>query len=202
MKSLLGLGAGGTISAIWEKIPGYVKIPAIFGAGILAASELTIDANHALQSAKIFLGQAAQGEAQTADPRQTRVNMKSGVAVTGAEALLATQVDQGDADAQQKQALALAATESIDDILAKRKRGVTLTTTESFRLTEFEIKQQELRAKKAEADRIEAEARIKEAEATAAMANAARDKAISAEIIRMTGPNGTRDLYGPGTRIR
>ena len=66
MKSLLGLGSGGAISAIWEKIPAYVKIPVVFGLGILAASELTIDANHALQSARIFLGQAAQSEAQAA----------------------------------------------------------------------------------------------------------------------------------------
>ena len=44
MKSLLGLGSGGAISSLWEKIPAYVKIPVIFGAGVLAASELTIDA--------------------------------------------------------------------------------------------------------------------------------------------------------------
>jgi hypothetical protein len=154
---------------------------------MLAASELTIDVNHALQSAKIFLGQAAQGDAQTADPRQVRANMRAGAPVTNAEALLATQVDQGDADAQQKHALAAAATESIADIRAKLARGITLTTTESFRLKEYEIKEQELRAKKAEADRIEAEARIKQAEATAAMAKAERDRVISREIIRTYG---------------
>lgn len=192
MKSLLGLGSGGAISAIWEKIPAYVKIPVIFGLGVLAASELTIDANHALQSAKIFLGQAAQGEAQAVDPAKTRAAMRTGAPVTGAEALLATQVDQGDADAQQKQALALAATESIDDIRAKHAKGLKLTTTESFRLKEYEIKIQELRAKTAEAQRIEAEARIKDAEATAAMANAERDKAISNEIVRLYGPEKGR----------
>ncbi len=195
MKSLLGLGAGGAISALWEKIPAYVKIPAIFGAGILAASELTIDANHALQSARIFLGQAAQSEAQAVDPIKTRAAMRTGAPVTGAEAVLATQVDQGDADAQQKQALSAAATESIEDIRAKLARGVTLTTTESFRLKEYEIKEQELRAKKAEADRIEAEARIREAEATSAMAKAERDKVISNEIVRTYGPeNRSPDL--------
>ena len=192
MKSLLGLGSGGVIATLWSRIPAYIKIPAIFGAGVLAASELTIDANHALQSAKIFLGQAAQGEAQAVDPAKTRAAMRSGAPVTGAEALLATQVDQGDADAQQKQALAVAATESLEDIRAKAAKGLKLTTTESFRLTEFEIKQQELRAKKAEAQRIEAEARIKEAEATAAMANAERDKAISNEIVRIYGPEQGR----------
>jgi hypothetical protein len=192
MKSLLGLGAGGAISGIWQKIPAYVKIPVIFGAGVLAASELTIDANHALQSARIFLGQAAQSEAQAVDPAKTRAAMRSGAPVTGAEALLATQVDQGDADAQQKQALAVAATESIDDIRAKAARHQTLTTTESFRLKEYEIKEQELRAKKAEAQRMEAEARIKEAEASAALAIAERDKALSNEIVRMYGPEQGR----------
>ena len=192
MKSLLGLGSGGAISAIWGKIPAYVKIPVVFGLGVLAASELTIDANHALQSARIFLGQAAQSEAQAVDPAKTRAAMRTGAPVTGAEALLATQVDQSDADAQQKQALATAATESIDDIRAKSLRGLKLTTTESFRLKEFEIKEQELRAKKAEAQRIEAEARIKEAEATAALAIAERDKALSNEIVRMYGPEPGR----------
>ena len=194
MKSILGLGAGGAISAIWEKIPAYVKVPAIFGAGILAASELTIDANHALQSARIFLGQAAQSAAQAVDPAKTRAAMRTGAPVTGAEALLATQVDQGDADAQQKQALATAATESIEDIRAKAAKHIKLTTTESFRLKEFEIKEQELRVKKAEAQRPEAEARIKDAEATAAMANAERDKAISNEIVRIYGPNDGRTM--------
>ena len=195
MKSLLGLGSGGAISAIWEKIPAYVKIPVIFGAGVLAASELTIDANRALQSARLFLGQAAQSEAQAVDPAKTRAAMRTGAPVTGAEALLATQIDQNDADAQQKQALAVAATESIDDIRTKAKRGLKLTTTESFRLKEYEIKEQELRAKKAEAQRIEAEARIKEAEATAAMAIAERDKALSNEIVRLYGPErGSVDL--------
>ena len=84
MKSILGLGTGGAISAIWEKIPGYVKVPAIFGIGVLAASELTIDANHALQSARIFLGQAAQSEAQAVDPAKTRAAMRTGAPVTGA----------------------------------------------------------------------------------------------------------------------
>ena len=192
MKSILGLGAGGAISAIWEKIPAYVKVPAIFGAGILAASELTIDANHALQSARIFLGQAAQSAAQAVDPAKTRAAMRTGAPVTGAEELLATQVDQGDADAQQKQALATAATESIEDIRAKAAKHIKLTTTESFRLKEFEIKEQELRVKKAEAQRTEAEARIKEAEATAAYAIAERDKALSNEIVRMYGPEQGR----------
>ena len=182
------LGSGGAITAIWQKIPAYVKVPAIFGAGVLAASELTVDVNHALQSAKLFLGQAAQSEAQAVDPATTRAAMRAGAPVTGAAALLETQVDQGDADAQQKQALATAATEGIDDIRAKDENGLKLTTTESFRLKEFEIKEQELRAKKAEADRIEAEALIKKAEASSAQATAQMNNTVANEVIRLYGP--------------
>ena len=182
MKSLLGLGSGGAISAIWGKIPAYVKIPVVFGLGVLAASELTIDANHALQSARIFLGQAAQSEAQAVDPAKTRAAMRTGAPVTGAEALLATQVDQSDADAQQKQALATAATESIDDIRAKAKRGLKLTTTESFRLKEYEIKEQELRAKTAEALKIEAEAQTAAALAAQAEAKARAERIIAESV--------------------
>ena len=184
MKSLLGLGSGGAISAIWGKIPAYVKIPVIFGLGVLAASELTIDANHALQSARIFLGQAAQSEAQAVDPAKTRAAMRTGgpEPVTGAEALLATQVDQGDADAQQKQALAVAATESIDDIRAKAAKHIKLTTTESFRLKEYEIKEQELRAKTAEAQKIEADSRIAAALAAQAEAKARAERIIAESV--------------------
>jgi hypothetical protein len=196
MKTVSGLFGGGTIIGVWEKIPAIIKYPLVFGIAVVGVAELNIDVNHALRSTQIFGGQGAQGEAQMIDPVKTRADMKAGTPVTGASALLATQVDQGDADAQQKQALARAATESIDDIRDKHVKGRTLTTTESFRLKEYEIKEQELRAKKAEADRIEAEARIKQAEATAAMANAERDKAISGEIVRMYGPNGQRNLYG------
>lgn len=188
MKSLLGLGSGGAITAIWQKIPAFIKVPAIFGAGVLAASELTVDVNHALQSAKLFIGQAAQSEAQAVDPATTRAAMRAGAPVTGAEALLETQVDQGDADAQQKQALASAATESIDDIRSKDANGLKLTTTESFRLKDFEIKEQELRAKKAEADGAEAEALIKKAQASSAQSTAQMSNAVANDVIQMYAP--------------
>ena len=112
MKSLLGLAGGGSLATLWGKIPAIIKVPVIFGAGILAASELNIDANHSWFSNKIFGGQAAQGNAQIVDPVDTRKDMNAGHQVSGADRMIAVQYEAGDADARTKEATADAALES------------------------------------------------------------------------------------------
>jgi len=158
MKSLISLAGGGSVVNLWRRIPAIVKVPVIFGAGVLAAAELNIDANHAWFSNRIFGGQAAQGEAQVVDPVATRKAIQAGQPVTGAEATLAAQYQGLDADAKQKAAYADASTESEDEILAKKAAGRRLTTTEELRLAE-------IRAKRAEAEKQEAEAAIAKARA-------------------------------------
>jgi len=158
MKTLISLAGGGSVLNIWKRIPASVKVPAIFGLGVLAAAELNIDANHSWFSNRIFGGQAAQGEAQVVDPAATRKAIAAGQPVTGAEATLAAQYQGLDADAKQKAAYADAANESEDEILAKKAAGRRLTTTEELRLAE-------IRAKRAEAEKQEAEAAIAKARA-------------------------------------
>ena len=143
---------------------------------MVGAAELNIDVNHAIQSVKIFGGQGAQGEAQMIDPIKTRADMRAGMPVTGAAALVATQVDQGDAEARTKQADALAANEGIDDILAKQARRQKLTTTEELRLKDYQLKVRELQLKEKEIALREYDVKIRGAESTAAEAKALAEK--------------------------
>jgi hypothetical protein len=183
MKSLLGLGSGGAFTSFWEKLPALVRYPVIFGLGIYSAAELGIDFNHALNAPQIFGGQAAQGDAQIANPLKTRDDMKAGLPVTGAAALVATQVGVGNADALQKGAIATAASESVEDIRAKIAKGQKPTTSEVLALREVEIKEAELRTKTAEA-------KIKEAESSAAAAKANSEIALSKIITGIPGTPG------------
>jgi TolA-binding protein len=183
MKSLLGLGTGGAVVAIWEKLPWFVRYPLVGGLMMVGAAELNIDVNHALRAPQIYGGEAAKGDAQVVDPAKTLASMKTGAPVTGAAALLATQVGVGDADARQKGAVATAASESIEDIRAKIAKGQKPTTSELLQLREVEIKEQELREKTAEA-------RIKEAQASAADATAQGDIAINRMITEDSAGDG------------
>ena len=151
MKTVSGMFGGGALIALWEKLPWFVRYPLVGGLMTLGASELNIDVNHALRAPQIFGGQAAQGEAQMVDPTKTRADQKAGIPVSGARALLETQVHQGDAEARQKGAVADAATESIEQIRAKQKAGKFLNSTEQLRLIEYDTKLAELERTRAEA---------------------------------------------------
>jgi len=180
MKTLINLAGGGSVLNIWKRIPASVKVPAIFGLGVLAAAELNLDANHSWFSNRIFGGQAAQGEAQMVDPADTRKAVAEGKHVSGAERMIEVQVSAGDADARTKTVYADAALESEAELLGKKARGERMTSTEELRLKELQLKEQELRRATAEAD-------TKVAEATAAKSSADATNYINRDII---GPGG------------
>ena len=184
MKSLISLAGGGSLVNLWRRIPAIVKVPVIFGAGVLAAAELNIDANHAWFSNRIFGGQAAQGEAQMVDPADTRKAVAEGKHVSGAERMIEVQVSAGDADARTKTVYADAALESETELLGKKKRGERMTSTEELRLKELQLKEQELRRATAEAD-------TKVAQATAAQSGADMTNYVNGVIL---GGGGGGDL--------
>ncbi len=176
MKSLLSLAGGGSLINLWKRIPAVIKLPMVFGAGVLAAAELNIDANHSWFSNRIFGGQAAQGEAQMVDPADTRKAVAEGKHVSGAERMIEVQVSAGDADARTKTVYADAALESEAELLRKKARGERMTSTEELRLKELQLKEQELRSATAEAD-------TKVAQATAAKSSADATNYINRDII-------------------
>jgi hypothetical protein len=193
MKVLLGLGSNGAAVAIWRLIPAAVKYPLIFGLGVLCMAELNSELNQSLRAPQIVGGEAAKGEAQIDDPVKTRDEMDAGLPVTGADALVAVKVAQGDAGARAKQAQATADTESVENIEQKKQRGAKLTTTEDLAYAKVQVKENELSIKQAEARAKIAEARTREAQATAAGAKAKSDIAAAEYIIRHFG-----DAQSPG----
>jgi hypothetical protein len=237
MKTLIGLGAGGAALAYWRSLPAIVKVPVIFGAGMLAAAELNSELNQSWFSSQIFAGQGAEGaakaanplatlkavdagqpvttaaataaaqysglraeaaqkdvtaEAAIADPVATRKAMDAGQAVKGAVATAAAQYQATRADATQKEVYAKAAEESEDELLAKKAKGVPLTSTEELRLKEIELKQRELRIK-------DAEATIKEAEVESAVP---MNKWVAKVYSRMARGDGGADTSFSGTLAR
>ena len=153
MKTLLGLMGGGAIVTVWRLIPAIVKVPAIFGAGMLAAADLNKDINESWVSGRIFGGQAAEGDAKVTDPGKTLKQYRAGLPVPGAAAAVGVEIAGKNADALQKQAYADAAAESEDEILAKLKAGLRITTTEQLRLIELQSARQDYLTKKANAEK-------------------------------------------------
>jgi hypothetical protein len=185
MKTVVQFASGGAGLAIWRRLPRWVRFPIVFGLGVAAAAELNLDVNRALLAPQIFGGKAVEGQAQMGDPTQTRRDMAAGKPVTGADALVATQVDEGAADAKSKEAKADAATESAAEIEAKAKRGERLTVVERARWLDVQIARQDVVTKQAEARAKDADAHIKEAQASAAAAQAKADIVSSKVTARM-----------------
>jgi hypothetical protein len=151
MRSLIALAGAGAAGAFWSKLPSSIKAPVVIGLGILAVSELNKDANESWFANAIYGGQGAQGSAQIVDPKKTEADMKAGKPVTGAAATTAMQVEGLAADAVQKGVTADAMAESEDELLAKQKRGVKLSSTEALRLSEIKTRRAEARSKEVEA---------------------------------------------------
>jgi hypothetical protein len=175
MKSLMQLGSGGAVIPLWKVLYGWAKLLVIVGATVFCTIELTVDGNHAFYSNWIFHGQAADAEAKIDDPVQALQDAVNGKPVSGAMRTVAATYLGLDGDGRQKQAVARAVEESIDDIIEKRDAGTKISTTEALKLTEYEIKQQELK-------KATAEAEIKLQEARASGAKADQDIAISQMI--------------------
>jgi len=162
MRSLLPLAAAGGAGMFFNTLPRWVKIPAVVGLLALAAFELTKDGSEAFNAAAIFGGQGEQGAAQMADSVKVRADMNAGKDVSAAKRTATVTYEQNAAVAQEKQAIASAATQSEWDLKFKKATGHPLTTTETLRLAELK--------------KLKAEAETAEAQSTAARQQAKVDK--------------------------
>jgi hypothetical protein len=141
MKSLLPLAAGGAGVAMWSPLPKWIKL--LVGGGLiaLASIELVKDGNEAWFSGSIFGGQAAQGDAQAANPRKVEADLAAGRPTTNAAATATAQFEGLAADAKQKGVYADAAVESEAELRGKKAKGIRLTSTEELRLKELRIQE-------------------------------------------------------------
>jgi hypothetical protein len=180
MRSLLPLAAAGGAGMLWNTLPRWVKIPGVVGLVALAAIELTKDGSEAFNAAAIFGGQGEQGLAQIADPKKTEADAAAGQEVSGAKRTVAAQWQGLNADALQKQAVAEAATESEQELLAKQAAKRKLTSTESLRI-------QELKKLRSEAETAEAQSTAARAEAEANRAAAELNERLISSLQRNDG---------------
>jgi hypothetical protein len=152
MRTLIAAGAGaGAATALWSKLPLLVKVPIVVGLGILTVSEIYKDSNEAWFANAIYGGQGAQGSAQIVDPVAVRRDMNAGKEVSAAKRNQVVTYEEHSAAAQEKQAVADAATESEAELLAKQKRHAKLTSAENLRLSEIKTRRAESRVKEVEA---------------------------------------------------
>ena len=138
MRSIIaGAGAVGAATVTWGMLPRWAKLLIAGGLIALATVELTKDGNEAANSGSIFGGQAAQGDAQAANPRKVEADLAAGKPTTNAAATATAQFESLAADAKQKGVYADAAVESQAEMLAKKAKGIPLNSTEELRLKEL-----------------------------------------------------------------
>jgi hypothetical protein len=160
MRSLLPLAAAGGAGMFFNALPRWVQIPVVVALLLVAIFELTKDGSEAFNAAAIFGGQGEQGAAQMADPKKTEADSAAGREVSGAKRTVAAQWQGLAADAIQKQAVAAAASESEQELLAKQAKGVKLTTTEAIQLETLKKLRSEASTAAAQATAAEAEAKM------------------------------------------
>jgi hypothetical protein len=141
MRSIIALGGAGAGLAAWSMLPRWLKLLVAGGLIALATIELTKDGNEAWFSGSIFGGQAAQGDAQAANPRKVEADLAAGKPTTNAAATATAQFEGLAADAKQKGVYADAAVESEAELRAKKAKGIRLTSTEELRLKELRIQE-------------------------------------------------------------
>jgi len=133
----------------------YPKLPKLAQAGIagglicLSAIELNKDYWESFNASSVTGGQAAQGDAQTVDLRAVRRDMDDKKKpVSGAAETATVTFEEHSAAAQERQAVADAASESEESLLDKVKHHKPLSAAENLRLSE--IRQRRAEAKTAE----------------------------------------------------
>jgi hypothetical protein len=142
MRSIIaGAGAAGAVGVVWHTLPRWARLLIAGGLIALAAVELTKDGNEAWFSGSIFGGQAAQGDAQAANPRKVEADLAAGKPTTNAAATATAQFEALAADAKQKGIYAEAAVESQAELRAKKAKGIPLSSTEELRLKELRIQE-------------------------------------------------------------
>jgi hypothetical protein len=133
---LTGLG-GAVLVTIYPRLPFVAKAALVVGVTSLAAIELNKDYCESFYASAVHGGAAAEGDAKTADLKAALHDLAENKPVPGATATAAANLAEHSAAAQERQAIADAATQSENELLAKLKRHVKLTAAENLRLSEI-----------------------------------------------------------------
>jgi hypothetical protein len=141
MKDVIPLMAGGAGLMVWAALPRWAQILAAGGIIALGVIGLTRDGNEAFYSGSIFGGQAALGDAQTSIVAKVEADLAAKKPVTNATAAATATYEGLAAEANQKGIYADSAVESQAELLAKKAKGIPLSSTEELRLKELRIQE-------------------------------------------------------------
>ena len=141
MRTFMMMLGGGVGVMVWPKLPLVAKVGITVGVISLAAIELNKDYWESFYSSAVTGGQAAQGDAQAANPRKVEADLAAGKPTTNAAATATAQFEGLAADAKQKGVNADTAVESEAELLAKKAKGIPMSSTEELRLKELRIQE-------------------------------------------------------------
>lgn len=133
---LTGIG-GAVLVTLWPKLPLVAKAALIVGVISITAIEMNKDYWDSYYASAVHGGAASEGDSKTADLKTALRDLADNKPVPGATATAAVNLAEHSAAAQERQAVADAASESEETLLAKLKRHVKLTSAENLRLSEI-----------------------------------------------------------------
>lgn len=140
---------GGVIMTVWQYLPTVIKAAIILGLIGVSAIEMNKAYWESFYSSAVQAGAGSTGAAQTSDLRAVRRDMDDKKKpVSGAEETATVTFEEKSAAAQERQAVADAASESEESLLDKVKHHKPLSAAENLRLSE--IRQRRAEAKTAE----------------------------------------------------
>jgi hypothetical protein len=137
MRSVMMMLGGGIGVMVWPKLPLVAKVGITVGVISLAAVELNKDYWESFYSSAVHSGAAAEGDSKTANLKAAQRDLAENKPVAGATATAAVNLAEHSATAQERQAVADAASESEESLLAKLQHHKRLSAAENLRLSEI-----------------------------------------------------------------
>ena len=148
MRTVLMMLGGGVGVMVWPKLPLVAKAGLVAGAIGVAGIEMNKDYWESFYASNTTAGTAAEGNSKTANLKDAQRDLADHKPVAGATATAAVNLAEHSAAAQERQAIADAASESEETLLAKVKHHKPLTSAENLRVSE--IRQRRAEAQTAE----------------------------------------------------
>jgi hypothetical protein len=148
MQTVAMLAGGGLAMAVYPKLPAVLKAAIIIALIVVSAIEMNKTYWESFYASNTAAGAASEGDSKTADLKAAQRDLAENKPVAGAVAGAAVNLAEHSAAAQERQAVADAASESEETLLAKVKHHKPLTSAENLRVSE--IRQRRAEAQTAE----------------------------------------------------
>jgi hypothetical protein len=137
MQTVAMLAGGGLAMAVYPKLPAVLKAAIIIGLIVVSAIEMNKTYWESFYASNTAAGAASEGDSKTANLKAAQRDLAEDKPVAGAVATAAVNLAEHSAAAQERQAIADAASESEETLLAKVKHHKPLSSAENLRVSEI-----------------------------------------------------------------